>query len=174
MYKHPRRDKGLASVMAILAPIALLLMVALVPIHVGSHAVTANLPVGPLIVDGYVNSSAGVPVNLATVHVTVWNGTTQTANLPNTSDSSGFYMVTVSPGLWDVGFLIVVWATNGIDVGQNSTVVIDPLAFGMTIDVKLGTIAIPEFGSPAMTALTVSAIGIMVVFYARRRGSISL
>jgi len=168
MHKHPRRDKGLASVMAILAPVALLLMVAVVPIHVGSRA-TIAAPIGPLIVDGTVYSSAGSVVNGATVVVTIYNGTTYRGVQSTTSDPSGFYTVTFGNSEWDIGYTVFVAATKGSDSGLNSTVV----SFDFeTIDVKLGTV-IPELGGPAMTALTVSAIGMMVVVYARRRRSYS-
>lgn len=168
MHKHPRREKGLTSVMAILGPIALLLMVALVPIHVGSGASTAG--VGPLLVSGTVNSSAGSPVNGAAVVVTVLDGVTVRIFMPTTSDINGFYAVSVDPNKWDVGNTIEVVATYNSVVGQNSSVITDPDAFGMTIDVKIGTV-IPELGGPVTIALAVSAIGAMVVFYSRRRGS---
>lgn len=173
MHKHPRRDRGLASVMAMLAPIALLLMVAIVPIHIGSRSSMAALPSGPLVVDGNVSSSTGSPVSGANVVVTVKNGSTVIIILPTTSDSNGFYTVTVDHGFWGVGYTILVEAAKGSDVGQNSTEITDPDAFGMTVDVKLGTTGIPELGGPAMTALTVSAIGMMVVFFARRSRSLS-
>jgi hypothetical protein len=169
MHKHPRRDKGLASVMAILAPIALLLMVAIVPIHIGSRATIAAPPIGPLIVDGTVYSSAGGVVDGAAVVVTIYNGTTYRGVQSTTSDPSGFYTVTFANSEWDIGYKVFVAATKGSDSGLNSTFV----SFDFeTIDVKLGTV-IPELGGPAMTALTVSAIGMMVVVYARRRGSYS-
>jgi len=168
MHKHPRRDRGLTNVMAILAPIALLLMVAIVPVHVGSRASVAA-PSGPLIIDGTVNSSAGSPVVGADVVVTILDGATVKATQSFTSVVYGFYTVTFAYGDWDYGNTILVVATYGSDVGQNSTIA----SFDFqTIDVKLGTvIGIPELGGPAMTALTVSAIGMMVVFYARRRRS---
>jgi hypothetical protein len=165
MHKHPRRERGLVSVMAIIAPIALFLMVALVPIHVASRASIAAT--GPLIVDGYVYSSTGVPVSGADVVVSIFDGTTHRwTEPPNTTDISGFYTVTVDPGQWDLGNTIVVGATKGTDVGENQTIA--DFEF-QTIDVHFGTV-IPELGGPAVTVLTVSAIGIMVVFCARRRG----
>jgi hypothetical protein len=150
--------------MAILAPIALLLMVALVPIHIGSRASMAA--VGPLAVDGIIYSSGGIPVVGATVVVSIFDGLTfRAASLPFTSDSNGFYAVSFGGSEWDIGNRIVVVATHGSDIGQNETVA--DFDF-QTIDVHLGTV-IPELGGPVTTALTVSAIGMMVVFYARRR-----
>jgi hypothetical protein len=156
--------------MAILAPIALLLMVALVPVHIGSRAVTAAA--GPLAVDGVIYSSGGINVTGATVIVTILDGTTVRVVMPTTSDANGFYAVSVAPTLWSTGNTILVGATKGSDVGENSTVADEDNPFA-TIDVHFGMSAIPEFGGPAMTALTVSAIGMMVVVYARRRGSYS-
>ena len=170
MHKHPRRDRGLTSVMAILAPIALLLMVALVPIHIGSRASMAAT--GPLAVSGIIYSPGGTPVVSATVIVTILDGTNVRVVLPTTSDTNGFYTVTVSNSLWDTGNTIAVGAQKDSDVGENSTVAdeLDPFP---TVDVHLGTAPIPELGGSAITALTVSAIGMMVVFYARRRRSYS-
>ena len=168
MYKHPRRDRGLTSVMAILAPIALLLMVALVPIHIGSHAAVAAT--GPLVVDGIVYSSGGNPVANADVQVTVLDGINLRVVMPTTSDVNGFYTVTVDRAFWDAGNTISVSATDGTNIGSNSTVVTDPDAFGVTVDVHLGATGIPELGGPATVALTVAAIGMLVVFFARRRG----
>jgi hypothetical protein len=171
MHKHPRRDRGLAKVMAILAPIALLLMVALVPIHVGSRAAVAA-PTGPLAVDGIIYSSGGLPVVGATVIVTIFDGVTVRVVMPTSSDVNGFYAVSVDMAFWSTGNTILVGAQKGSDVGENSTVADEGFPFA-TIDVHLGVSGIPELGGPATTALTVSAIGMMVVFYARRRRSYS-
>jgi hypothetical protein len=101
--------------------------------------------------------------------VTIYNGTTYRGVQSTTSDPTGFYTVTFGNSEWDIGYTVFVAATKGSDSGLNSTVV----SFDFeTIDVKLGTV-IPELGGPAMTALTVSAIGMMVVVYARRRRSYS-
>jgi hypothetical protein len=170
MYKHPRRDRGLAKVMAILAPIALLLMVALVPIHVGSRAAVAA--VGPLAVDGTIYSSSGAIVAGASVVVTILDGTNVRVVMPTTSDINGFYAVSVDPSFWSTGNTILVGATKGSDFGENSTVADEGTPFA-TIDVHLGISTIPELGGPATVALTVTAIGMLVVFFARRRGSSS-
>jgi hypothetical protein len=156
--------------MAILAPIALLLMVALVPIHVGSRASMAAT--GPLPVDGTIYSSGGVAVAGADVVVTILDGMNVRVNLPTTSDVNGFYQVSVDPGFWDTGNTIRVSAAKGSDVGENSTVADEDFPFA-TIDVHLGVSPIPELGGSAMVALTVSATGMLVVFFARRRGSSS-
>jgi hypothetical protein len=163
MHKHPRRETGLVSVMAIIAPIALLMMVALVPIHVASRASIAAT--GPLTVDGIVYSSTGVLVSGASVVVSIWNGTTLRWTEPSTStDISGFYSVAIAPGNWDLGNRAVVAASKGIESGANQTVI--DFDF-QTVDVHFGTV-IPELGGTATTVLAVSAIGMMVVFYSRR------
>jgi hypothetical protein len=165
MHKHPRRDRGFVSVMAILAPIGLLLMVMLMPSHVGSRASIAAT--GPLVVDGHVYTATDGPVSSADVTVTVFNGMVQRATQSTITDSAGFYTVTIDHSQWDSGNTLVVNATKGVDTGQNSTTI--DFEF-MTVDVKFGTV-VPELGGPAVTALTVCAIGMMVVLYARRSRS---
>jgi hypothetical protein len=169
MHKHPRHEGGLTSVMAILAPVALLLMVALVPVHIASRAAIAAT--GPLVVDGTIYSSGGLLVVGAAVIVTILDGTTVRVIMPTTSDVNGFYTVSVDQSFWSTGNTIAVGATKGSDVGENSTFADEGYPFA-TIDVHLGG-SIPELGGPAMVALTVSASGILVVFFARRRGPYS-
>ncbi len=169
MYKHPRRESGLAIKMAMLAPVVLLLMVAVVPLHVGSRASVAAI--GPLAVSGTVYSATGTPVVGANVVVTIWNGGTLRATQLTTSISSpaGFYEVTFSNSEWDTGNTIQVAAEFNSATGLNSTVADEIGNPFPTIDVHLGTV-VPELAGPVTTVLTVSAIGIMVMLLARRRG----
>ncbi len=168
MHRPQRRNRGLMSLMAILPPVVLILMVALVPPYVGSRASVAAI--GPLVVSGTVMDSGGAPVVGASVVVTILNGVTPRAILPTTSVAAGFYTVSFGNGDWDTGNTIFVAASFNSQVGENSTIADEADPFPI-IDVHLGSTVIPELGGPATTILAVSGIGMLVVVYARRRGS---
>jgi len=167
MHKHPRRDRGFASVMAILSPVCLLLIVAIVPIHVGSRASVAA--VGPLAVYGWVNyTAAGGPVDGANVVVTIYNGLIPGATQTVATDSSGVYFLTFAPSDYNVGNTVNVNASKGVYYSNVSVVILDE--FPLDINLNFST-QIPELGGTAMILLTVSAVGMMVVVYARKRRS---
>jgi len=132
----------------------------------GDEIVEARITaIGPRVIAGYVYMPGGsTPAVGATVIATIWNGTSLRATIPTTSDSTGFYTVTFAPTDWDVGNLIVVGATLGLDFGEaNAIADSSPLQY---IDVTLGGAAIPELGVPA--ALMVSAVGMIVIIACRR------
>ncbi len=163
MYKHPRREHGLGSVLAVLVPIAIFFVAALAPMNLGSKAVMAAT--GPLIVDGHIYSETDALVSGASVTVSVYNGATLRSSQATTSDGSGFYTVTFGNSDWDLGNTIRVTASKLTSSGQNETTATDSF---MTIDVHFGTV-IPELGGPTLVlALGGVALPIVVLTHRQR------
>ncbi len=117
------------------------------------------LATGPKPVSGYVYMADGTtPAVGATVIVTVWNLTSLRSTLTETTDSTGFYMVTFAPNEWDVGNLIVAGATLGSDFGESNAVADNSAA--QYVNVVLGT-AIPEFSIPIVAVIAIGGIVLM-------------
>lgn len=117
--------------------------------------------IGPKIVSGHVYLSGGTtPAVGAMVVATSWDGLSlRGASLPDTTDSSGFYSVTLGPSDWDVGNLVVVAATLDSAVGEGNVVADD--AFEQSVNLVMGT-EVPEFGAP-FVLLVVGVVAVALV-----------
>lgn len=123
----------------------------------------------PKIVRGYVWDSEGRTVESADVTVNIKDGGSTIATYTETTNSAGFYSLTVDPADWDEGNTIETIASFGGNQESNSTTATS--AAIQYVNVTF-TFEIPEFGS--MTGLLVAggllgAVGVVALVYFRKR-----
>jgi len=160
MYRHPCRAKNYRyRAIALLAACA---MVLVLPPMFATQLTQAAA--GPLVVDGHVYDQTMTAVSGATVVVAVTNGATLRGTQTTTTDSVGFYTVTIDPNQWDVGNTLTVVATKLPDVGEASKTIDSDF---QTVDVMFGAV-IPEFG-PGMMAGVAGLTALIVIVGVRRR-----
>ena len=125
----------------------------------------------PKVVRGYIWDSAHSPVNNAQVTVQSVNGTTVIDTQTDTTDATGYYLVTFLVGKWDSypgnHFDLVATCPSGQD--DNSTIA----AAGNYQELNLTFLfEIPEFGGTAgllLTAGIVGGVAAVAVVWVRRR-----
>lgn len=157
-----QRKVAMGAVVAVVTTLALL-CVALLFSSGGGMA--ASWPKG---VSGHVYDSGDEIVVGATVVVEIWDGATLRYTQPSvTTDSEGFYTVTIGTSSWDTGDTIKVTATDGVFSGSSSTAATpDP---AQTIDVHL-TEEIPEFSGMFLVVVSlVTMFAVMRIGRKRRR-----
>lgn len=96
------------------------------------------------IVDGHVLDSGGNPINGADVSVSTYNGATWINTYSTTTDSAGFYTITIAPADWNVGYKIEAQATYNSQQVTDSVIADD--SFGQTINLQF-PLGIPQFGT---------------------------
>jgi len=125
---------------------------------------------GLVIVDGTVTDSAGRPIAGASVTVVMMNGTTPVDTQTTTTDSAGFYTLTVSSGFANrgPGFTINSTATfNSVQIHDTTTIPDEDFP-RVTINLQF-LFEIPQFGSILGFAATAGLVGVVaVVFLAKK------
>ena len=170
MYTQPiTRRMRVPRLLAVLALVGVLVG-ALMVVHAGAPDVNraSVAATAPKIISGHVYLLGGTtPAVEAIVIATVWDGLSlRGTSFPVTSDSSGFYTLTLGLSDWDVGNQIVVTASIDTAIGEGN--IVADASYEQNVNIVMGT-EVPEFGAPVVLLLASIAAIAVVMGRARTR-----
>jgi hypothetical protein len=123
---------------------------------------SADGPIAPMAVKGFIYDESFEVVEDADVTVTTKNGETVVAFYATTSGPDGYYQITFGTNEFDFGYTIEVVATDGVLQNTNTTIAADDALWNW-VNVTLVT-EIPEFGGIYGLSMVFAVSGIMAIF----------